>query len=232
MKRLLLAALSSTVILFNSAHAFLPEDGAYVGLFGGGAKPLKTSASSTPFATLDSAGVITSPFKYSFGLDGGMNVGYRKQKFRVEGSLIYVRTSINEVTVNGMPETAFTELGVSGKNTTIGGFVNLLYDFTDFNLGQRETNAMPFLGIGAGAMRIEHQTTSAGSISGTTINPNITKKRGTEGAAQFLAGFNFFLDSYSFFYINYQYAQTLSAVSFLGARYQQHAFNAGLNLHV
>ncbi|MDP1604815.1 MAG: outer membrane beta-barrel protein [Legionella sp.] len=144
-------------LMFASSGVFAAEPamGWYAGIFAGPSfAPSRKFDIYSPFFT-------TTPLlgKLSYGVlaNGGGQLGYRCNKFRFEGELVYNANNFDELTVNGFTITNNQErpgLSIRGKTSFTAGLFNAYYEFYDEDYS--ETQFVPYIGLGVGYAHIRN----------------------------------------------------------------------------
>lgn len=159
------------LIASSSLFAVEPAMGWYGGLFVG---PSMLSGSDVTITSPLAPFLVYNPsIEYSILVNGGGQVGYRCNKFRFEGELLYDINNISKIT-------GFIPLGGSGINLSsnnikgetwiLGGLFNAYYEFYDIDYS--ETRWVPYVGLGIGYAQINSTLDYQFVSSPLPLNPS------------------------------------------------------------
>ena len=129
----------------------------------------------------------------------------------------------------------------NGRTNYYGGLVNLFYDFVNFS---GESSFAPYLGVGvgfaqtqtilklqAGQQDVDWTNASTNSVQqGTVLVRYETTK--TSVTSQGIVGFNYFLDDFTAFFMDYRYVGASTSDALFTGSYGVHTLNAGFNFAI
>lgn len=200
MKFLTKSGLIGCMLASGSLFAVEPAMGWYAGFFLGPsiASGTDITIQNPPFFI--GTAPATADISYKVLGNFGAQLGYRCNKFRYEGELVFNRNNIKEITVNGITfnNNANISTATSAKgNTSMGAaFFNAYYEFYDEDYA--DTTFVPYFGLGIGYTHVKN------TIKFTTpglLNTGIEFQNTASGNAaigQAILGFSyFFSDSMS-----------------------------------
>ncbi len=167
-------------------------------------------------------------------------VGYRCNKFRVEGQLGYNNSpynslKINNVTLNINDQTIITR---RGNNYTFDGATNTMYGmlngYYDFIPSEPDANFAPYIGAGVGYAYLQNIFNI--SVTDTSLNNydlKVTRSISTP-AVQGIVGASYFMDDFTAFGLDFRYFVTTTKSQILNANAQilsvNLTFNGAFNL--
>ena len=135
---------------------------------------------------------IVADISYSVLGNFGAQLGYRCNKFRYEGELLFNRNNLKDITVNGVTLNNNSGVDVNGNTTTGAAFFNAYYEFYDED--NPDTAFVPYFGLGIGYAHVKN------SITFTTpglLNTGIKFTNSASGNAaigQAILGFSYFFN--------------------------------------
>lgn len=188
--------LAAGLVLASSASmAVIPASGWYAGLMVGGSYAPSTNFNiPDPFvAYFPAYASIPAKLSYNILANGGLQVGFRCENFRVEGELnfnsnSYDRLRIGYYTIGSSHNVQ--GLNLSGHTSLYSGFINGFYDF--FNEENTDTTWVPYLGLGVGYARV--QSTVDFFYQNTQLNFLTFKSNNNAPIGQAIAGLSYFLN--------------------------------------
>lgn len=243
MKSALTLGLTSALLFSTSSYALDPIQGFYGGVFLGGnyTSPIKFNFTEKTSNTV----LINGDLAYSMYGNGGGEIGYRMNQFRVETELFYNHSPYSSVTINGHRfKTRKTGSGFrfKGQTNTAALMVNGIFDA--FFVGE-DSDFVPYLGLGLGYARIQNSVkffcnnvdVGTGSISinkdkSCTLTPNPNgpdsnlKSTASAGAAQAILGISYYMDDYTLFSFDVREFATRNVKQF-NSKVQFTTFNIG-----
>jgi opacity protein-like surface antigen len=178
MKRGILVALVSTVLLFAAAQAFAAGP-YYAGL----------EVGAVWLADSQVNGGIKGEASFDMGWGLGLVGGYDFKTFRLEGELVYRKSDADKFTALG------SAAGMSGEYTNTALMVNAYYDFKTLS-----PSVIPYLGIGAGGANV--------SANFTVDGDRVVDEKQIVFAYQFVVGVAFPVSKELAIDLNYKYFAT------------------------
>lgn len=228
MKQLIQFGLISSLLVSQSALAINPIQGFYGGIIAGMSHSNVSTYPLTffPVGIPSFKGIVNNS---SIGGGGGAALGYRIQRFRVEGEAFFNYISSGTLTLNGctLESPAVTtptgicdkdvgvnglanrkQAGFNGSNTAAYGLVNVYYDFFS---DDPESTIFPYIGVGIGGARLKKSVNFYANVfkTDTVPAPSIGGSvSASSPAAQGIIGIGFFLDDYVWASMDYRYLTT------------------------
>jgi hypothetical protein len=155
-------------------------------------------------------------------LDGTTTVIYPTKMNRKDTNIACVSSVTGTVNCN-----------YTGRTSVMGGMANFYYDFINF--GGEDSSFAPYAGFGIGFTQIETIfKLKAGILNNTAflagtnmVDMSLSK---STVAAQGMIGFNYFMDDFTAFFMDYRYVGAGAANNFFKNNYGLHTLNAGFNL--
>lgn len=233
MKQFVRLSLFSSLFIGNFSFALTPLPGIYVGILGE-----ISHNSSTQFNDTFEGVPFSGTLNYNpVGAGGGGVVGFRIQKFRLEGEVLYnwvgyesitigncTLLSPNLVTPTGQcPNAALQNIGFNGSSSILYGLFNVYFDF--FTDGA-DTQIVPYLGIGIGGARVRSGPSFTDTITKFSAGGNITS---STGAAQGIVGISYYMDDFTWAQFDYRYLTTNTVHDFSNNRFAINTLNFGIN---
>jgi hypothetical protein len=249
------------LIATNQVSALNPTPGVYAGVIVGASGQLSQNASFlTPFVDYavqkdnylaeqiqevidslsDNARRDLSLNYNILGLIGGQ-IGYRYDKFRIEGEFFYnsapyknfkISNGVNNVSLsNDDTQTSY----INGSTNTSGILLNVYLDLLPPDYV--DSNFAPFLGVGGGYARVQNNFQFY--VQGNLVNEYVQNRTQGAAAGQLMAGVLYFLDDFSNFGIDFRFFSTANIspnVGPFGYSYNSQiasvnlTFNGALNL--
>lgn len=171
--------------------------------------------------------MVNSVVNFNPGGFTSLFLGYRfTPELHVDTQFEYAYSSITDLSNPefGHLDGGFPGYAFSGRHTHLVAFLNFLYDFSSVykNTGHDPT-WVPYAGVGIGAGRFRDSYTFASDTLEAVLR--YTQNR---TAAQGIVGFNYYLDSYTNFFIDYRYQSTIGHVIDLGKRYSVNTLGFGV----
>ncbi len=187
----------------SSLFAVEPAIGWYGGLFVG--PSLTPSRDVTVIIPSPYTSIVTPSLSYGLLVNGGGQLGYRCNKFRFEGELLYNINNINKITEEAIigPYTISTSENLSGETWLIGGLFNVYYEFYDID--NSATRWVPYLGLGVGYAQINSSLNY--TLNGIHANYRISQIS-NEPIAQGILGINYFLSDMTSLGTDFRYYTT------------------------
>jgi len=236
MKQLIKLSLVSVLALSNSVFALNPVQGLYGGLIG----EVSGGPSSHPIRfTRDNMDFVGDVKYNTLGGGGGAVLGYRIQKFRVEGEILYNRIAYDTLTVGSCiiqspnvltpigvcPQDAFQKdaLGFNGSSSAIYGLFNGYFDFVTY---ESDNYIVPYVGLGIGGAKVKN---SRNFVNTNTLASRGNSNTSTSAAVQGILGISFYLDDFTWAGMDYRYLTTNSLEDFGNKRYAVNTLNFNLN---
>lgn len=231
--------LTSLMLASGVASAYQPAMGWYAGLMGG-----VSYAPGINFTVLNPLAVyfppasnFTSlPVKLTYNVlgNGGVQVGYRCDKFRVEGELNFNTNSYNKLQVGPFTigsNSNIQGLYLNGHNNLYAGFINGFFDIYDEE--NTDTTWVPYVGLGIGYARVQ---SSIDFYANFTNIPNpirnrqiFTAKASTSAPiGQAILGINYFFSDELSIGTDLRYMSTRN-IRLLDSRYSVGTWNLVLN---
>lgn len=200
MKKIITTLASCIILTQGSAFAATAVSGPYIRGFGGAAvAPDNVNANNF------------SQTKYLTGWDAGGQIGYKSGPIRYEFEAGYIHNKLEKFNFNSVRQTS-----ISGSSKAITGFLNLYYDFEDFN-----ASLAPYVGFGIGYSHV-HIALDSSSPSNSSFN-----RKDLLFSYKGQLGINYnFSENYSVD-IGYEYLRTSHSNKFADS-YQAHLFNMGI----
>ena len=208
----------TAALLFNTAsYALDPVQGLYGGVFIGGS--LASGVTFNLTNPTSQAVLINEKLSYSPYGNGGGELGYRINQFRVESELFYNRSPYKTITIGGQRFTTIKKgSGFSYKGQTDTGAIMINGIFDAFFIDE-DSNLVPYIGLGLGYARVQNSikfycnnvnvgTQTIDFINNDkschlTPNPNgpdsNLKATASAGAAQAILGISYYMDDYAMF---------------------------------
>lgn len=207
-------------IVAHISYALTPANGTYGGVIIGGSYIFPVNIYPTD-NILDSTYASNSTFSsyvqglnphplttltYSFMGLLGAELGYRLDKFRVEGQFLYNSGKYDSLQYNGVKITSNSNKPVylSGQSNIYGGLLNVFYDLLP--PPNIEANVVPFVGLGIGYVTIQNNlyvytnpNADTAPNTGTRISPDSILPSTNSAAGQLIAGVSYYLDDFSYF---------------------------------
>lgn len=205
MKQSLKLALMALILHGGVANAANPVPGWYAGIMLGGSYAPKVN-----FTFINPTTGVLNTGKLSYSALGniGGQVGYRfLENLRLEGQIFYNNNPYQELTVGAItitsPKTS-TGLRLKGSTSTGAFMVNGFYDF--FVPDGSPSGFSPYVGLGFGYAHVNN------SIKFYNNNVIISGSRLSHSddafAAQGILGAGYFLDSFTWFGLDFRYFTT------------------------
>lgn len=208
------AAILTTALVFNTAsYALDPVQGFYGGIFFGGS--LASGVNFNLTQQTNQAALMNGKLSYSPSFNGGGELGYRINQFRVEGELFYNNSPYKTITIGGHQFTtrkSGSGFRYKGQTGTAAIMINGIFDA--FFIGE-DSNIVPYAGIGLGYARVENgikfycnhinvgtSTIQINNDKSCTLTPNPNgvdtnfKTSSYAGAAQAMLGISYYMDDY------------------------------------
>lgn len=216
MKPALAFGLASALLWNTPSYALDPVQGFYGGVFLGGnyTSPITFRLNNQTNHDLLANGKLA----YSISFDGGGQVGYRMNQFRIESELLYNYSPFDTITINKQrfkSEKRGANFRYEGQTNTGALMVNGFFDA--FFVGE-ESNIVPYVGLGLGYARVQNSIKfycNNINVQRNTVilNPDKTctlvsnpngpdsnvKKTASAGAGQAILGVSYFMDDFTLF---------------------------------
>ena len=215
MKQLIQFSLISGLLMSHSALALNPIQGFY----GGALASISHGPSSYPLSfELKNENFSGTVNNSTLGGSGGAVLGYRMQKFRLEGEALFNYTPTGTLTLgactlespsvisptgNCSKVLQENNVGFNGSTSTAYAMINAYFDFISYD---SENNVVPYVGFGIGGSRLKKSVNFENSVTKDSINGASVTANST--AAQFILGVSFFLDDYAWAGMDYRYLTT------------------------
>jgi opacity protein-like surface antigen len=131
----------------------------------------------------------------------GAQLGYRYEKFRVEGQFLFNSGTYDTLSYNNVKIKTNTDQAVyiSGQSNILGGLANFYYDMLP--PPNIDSNVAPYLGFGVGIASVQNNLylyTQNTGVS-TKISEDSMLPSASSFAGQLIVGFAYHLDDFSFF---------------------------------
>jgi opacity protein-like surface antigen len=239
MKQIIQISILSSALLSTQVLAINPIQGIYGGLMA----EVSHGPSNAKLIFHRDGLIFNGTVGYSV-LSGGAGgfLGYKYKHFRVEGELLYNRTSTgplkvgtctiqstNIITPTGAcPPGEYDHfkadaLGYSGSSNATYGMINGFYDFFADNI---DTYIAPYIGIGIGTARIKD---SNNLVNTHTLN-SVGKTVHANGSAyEGILGLSYYMDDFTSASVDYRYLSTKSLPSLGNKSYTLNAINFTIN---
>ena len=217
MRQLIKLSFISGLIVNGYVFAADPVQGFYLGLQGEISHAPTNQFSFTANQVLYSGQITMQPV----GAGAGASIGYKIQKFRLEGELLVNTNSYNQAQIGSCtlispnllgPRGSCPDfirnngLGFKGSTTGAYGLFNVFYDFLSSN---PDNNVVPYFGLGLGFAQLKNtvqiennQYVNAGSYIPIATKTTSTK---TGVALQGVLGVNFYIDDFVTIGMDYRY---------------------------
>ncbi len=232
MKQLSQFAIVTSLALSSSAFAVNPVQGFYGGILA------EVGAGPSDYVlhfrhdNMDFIGTV----KYQpVGGGGGVVLGYRVNKFRVEGELLYNTISYKNLTIGSCvlqspnttspigycPQDHFQRdtIGFKGSTTGMYGMFNGFFDFVTY---EGENSLVPYIGLGIGGAHIQNKREFVNIL--TTVSRSHSDSS-SSAAAQGILGISYYLDDFTWMGMDYRYLSTNSLDDFNQSRYALNTLN-------
>lgn len=135
-------------LVSTTTFAYEPAQGWYAGFFGG----LSFAPSQTfDFQHTYRSGQGQGKIKYYVLGDGGVQLGYRCDKFRYEGEFLYNQNNMQQINFGNITiehDTKTPRFSLKGGTALVAGYLNGYYEFYDEDYS--DAKLVPYLGLGVG----------------------------------------------------------------------------------
>ena len=212
--------LTGLMLASGIASAYQPAQGWYAGLMGGFSyAPSTTFSLNDPFiARYPRFANVTAKLNYNVGGNGGVQLGYRCDKFRVEGELNYNFNSYNRLRIGNYTIGSSHNvqgLNLSGNSNMYAGFINGFFDIYDEeDVG---TTWVPYVGLGIGYARV--QNTADFFVQYRQVNFLTAKASSNEPIGQAILGLNYFFSDNMSLGWDFRYMSTRK-LDYLNSRFE------------
>lgn len=186
MKFLSKLGITSLMLASSSLMAAEPAMGWYAGFMLG--PSIASSNDITIYNPPPSLGFFPFTGNLSYNVLGnfGAQLGYRCNKFRYEGELVFNRNNLKEFTVNGITLDSNSEDRIKGNTTTGAALFNAFYEFYDED--NPDTAFVPYIGLGIGYAHVKNSLTFT-RRSGLEYKNDAS---GNAAVGQAILGFSYF----------------------------------------
>lgn len=218
--------LASLILIASSSDVFAvnPAQGPYAGIMGG--VSFFSSVTFNTYVPVNGA-VIPAKLTYKPWGNGGLDLGYRIDKFRLEGELNYntggfdqLRFGINRLRTNNHS----FGYRIHGNTSYVAGFFNAYYEM--YTPDPDITGVVPYVGLGIG---YAHVSSTLSFYNNNVILINSTaRQRNSAGIAQGILGMSYFFDDFTSVALDARYATT-NRISVIDARVASSSVNLLLN---
>lgn len=233
MKQLIRFSLILSIFWGNSAFSLSPIQGIYVGILG----EVSHNSNSTFNATIDQVPYVATLSYNTAGAGGGGVVGYRIQKFRVEGELLYNWVSYDSLSIGNCtllspslptptgrcPNNALQNLGFNGSSSILYGLINGYFDFVTYDT---DTQVVPYIGLGLGMAKVRVGPSFTNTVTQFSAGGNFSS---SSAAAQGIIGLSYFLDDFTWVAFDYRYLTTNTVQEFGNNRFAINTLNFSAN---
>ncbi|MGQ3890660.1 outer membrane protein [Legionella sp. CNM-4043-24] len=212
--------LTGLMLASGIASAYQPAQGWYAGLMGGFSYAPSTSFSiSNPFvAFFPEFASIPAKLSYNVGGNAGAQLGYRCDKFRVEGELNYNFNSYDRLRIGYFTIGSSHNvqgLNLSGHSNMYAGFINGFFDIYDEE--NMDTTWVPYVGLGIGYARVQNSIDFF--IHNYQLNFLTAKASSNEPIGQAILGLNYFLSDNTSLGWDFRYMSTRK-LDYLNSRFE------------
>jgi len=185
--------MASLLLASSVASAYQPAQGWYAGLMAGVSYAPSTSFNiPDPFVlAFPEFTSIPANLSYNTLANGGVQLGYRCDKFRIEGELNYNSNSYNRLRIGYFTIGSSNNvqgLNLSGRTNMFSGFINGYFDMYDEE--NLDVTWVPYVGLGVGYARL--QSTVDFYIHNTQLNFLTMKNSTNAPIGQAILGINYF----------------------------------------
>lgn len=245
MKSALTFGLTTALLLSSTSYALDPVQGFYGGVFIGGnyTSPITFNLTNQTTHAVFANGQLA----YSMYGNGGGELGYRMNQFRVETELFYNNSPYSSITINGHRfKTKKSGSGFRYKGQTSTGAVMINGFFDAFFVGE-DSDVVPYIGLGLGYARIQNsikfycnnvnvgtstlvlnKDRSCALISNPNGPDSNLKATASAGAAQAILGISYYMDDYTTFSLDVRQFATRNINTF-NSKVQFTTLNLGFN---
>lgn len=218
--------LAGLLLVSQPIHSANPVQGWYVGLMGGGSySPSIDFTFLNPLTQVYTPGSIT----YSLGGDGGGQFGYRYNKFRFEGQLLYNMSMFDKVEAGNLVlknHTTPDGFNMDGKTQFFAFLFNAYYEL--YQEGS-DSNFIPYLGLGLGYASVRNNFEIRNVYFNSGNTPLIDLRETSKAPiAQFILGASYFLDDFCSVGMDFRYLSTTN-ISALDASVTARQLNVNFN---
>lgn len=189
------------LLYYNLASAVLPQEGWYIGPMIGPSFASDLDFSLTNPLTGQPA---DGKLHYATGLNGGGQIGYRYDKFRFEGQILFNQNTFSQVDVANLTVTSgnpTTGLGFTGHTQFFAAMFNVFWELYP---ADREIKMLPYLGIGGGYAQINN------TLQIYNNTRQILSRQASAGApmGQLIGGLSYFFNDRFYLAADYRYMTT------------------------
>lgn len=194
----------TSFLLYGIANSAIPLEGWYAGLVVGPTKASDLNFNLTnPFTGFPASGKL----KYSTGINGGGQIGYRYDKFRSEAQFLFNQNNFNTVQVGNLSLTAANANSTTstasflGHTSFIAGMFNTYYEFYKEEV---EVKFVPYVGLGIGYAQVSN------SVQLFYEERQVFERNDTAYApiGQVIAGLSYFFNDVRSISVDYRYTTT------------------------
>lgn len=195
MKFLTKSGVTCLMLASSSLFAVEPAMGWYAGfMLGPSYSPSTDITIQNPPFFLAPAPIVAD-VSYSILGNFGGQFGYRCNKFRYEGELVYNRNNVKEITAAGLTLNTDPNIfgtSINGNTSTAAAFFNAYYEFYDEDYA--ETTFVPYVGLGIGYANVKNSLTiTTPGLLGTQIDFK-NSVSGSAPVGQAILGINYFFN--------------------------------------
>lgn len=233
MKPFTFLTLVASLLANQAAFSLSPAQGIYVGLMAG------MSHGPDINFNLTTEGIpLSGQLKYNMlGGGGGAMIGYRIQKFRIEGEVFYNRIAYDKLTIGNCtlqsptlktptgtcPNSVLSHVGFNGSTGVTYGLVNGYFDFLMYG---SDSQVVPYVGLGIGNAKIKNSSNFTFNNNQLSVGESNTS---SSYAAQGMVGISYFMDDFTWASMDYRYLTTNNVQDFASTRYAINTLNFTVN---
>jgi opacity protein-like surface antigen len=186
-------ALTGFLLSSSMSYAYTPVMGWYGGLMLGAsfAQSLKFNVPNPLHPYLPSPTSFPGSLTYNVRGNGGGQIGYRCDQFRLEAEVNINSNSYNKLGVGGLrigSSHNVKGLNIKGGTSVLSGFINGFFDF--YNEENLNTTIVPYVGLGIGYAGVRNSIDFY--INNRQINFLTAKATNNGPIGQVIGGINYF----------------------------------------
>lgn len=197
MKRLSKLVAASLLLASSTAFAVEPAEGWYAGFMAGASYAPSTnytfyppfSPTFTPFITTP----VVTKLSYHVLANGAGQVGFRCNKFRYEGELVFNTNNYNKLNIGGLTiddKPGIFGLKMEGNTSMVAGIFNVFYEFYDEDYSA--TKWVPYIGAGLGYAYVRNKLDFY--LDGVRLNLPDNSRSNSAPIGQAIAGISYFFN--------------------------------------